>query len=109
MDNFLILARLKLYRKNYHSFVGPSITAWFFALIAGLIYNLKKLIFLKNQMEILLKNRDLSSNASLKFKDDLRENKRLSLICWLNIVKNLFDLVPASYESGLVKRSSSVI
>ena len=107
MDNMLILARLKLFRKNYLSFVKPSLTAWFFALIAGLIFNVKRLRFLENEKRVLLKNRTL--NVSPKFHEDLCENQRLSLVCWLNIVKNLFDFVPASSESGAFIRNFTTL
>ena len=97
LDHVVILSRLNFLNKNEDKFVKNSATAWLIGLILGIIYSLKKLIELKKEEQ----------KQGEKNKDPIieSESKRVKTIYLLNLIKNIFDLVPSTALSGFLNRS----
>lgn len=107
LDNVLVLAKLGLFRKNPNAFSRPSIGAWLFALVCGLLYHGKRVVRLRAAGRAMRRSVAVGEGAGRgagSSLGDLADNERQLRTSLLNFLKNAFDLVPSALESGLAER-----
>ena len=110
LDNILFLAKLGLFRKNPLVFSRPSIMAWFFALIMGLLYHGRKILRLWREKaravrSVRLGGPEGTGDPLATPIEQLEEIRRQVKISFFHILKNCFDLLPSSEESGGLTRA----